>query len=88
MTTCRISSVSLGLAMGIVWGVSIFLMGVVATYYTYGKPFVATMGALYLGYEPSLLGSAIGGVIGFVDAFIGGIILGWLYNLFAHCCKK
>ncbi|STX40356.1 Uncharacterised protein [Legionella donaldsonii] len=88
MTNCRLSPMALGLALGILWGISIFLMGIIAYYSSYGQPFVAAMGSLYVGYQPSILGSVIGGIIGFIDAFIGGVILAWLYNLFAHCCCK
>lgn len=88
MTKCRLSPLALGLALGVLWGVSIFLMGLIASFYTYGRPFVTAVGVLYIGYEPSVLGSIIGGIIGFVDAFIGGVILAWLYNLFAKCCCK
>jgi hypothetical protein len=88
MTNCRLSPIALGLALGVLWGMSIFLMGLIAYYSTYGQPFVAAVSSLYVGYQPSILGSIIGGVIGLVDAFIGGVILAWLYNLFAHCCCK
>jgi len=88
MTKCKICPVSLGLSLGVVWGVSIFIMGMLAHLYLYGKPFVAAVGALYIGYEPSIMGSVIGGIIGFVDAFISGFIIAWLYNCFCGCCSK
>ncbi len=88
MTHCKIRPVALGLAFGVTWGVSVFLMGIIAYLYAYGKPFVEAMSALYIGYEPSIAGSVIGGVIGFIDAFIGGAVIAWLYNKFAGCCHK
>ncbi|KTD61952.1 bacteriophage holin [Legionella spiritensis] len=89
MTNSRLSPLALGLALGVIWGVSILLMGVIASFYTYGRAFVTAVGVLYIGYEPTILGSIIGGIIGFIDAFIGGVILAWLYNVFAGCsCKK
>jgi hypothetical protein len=64
-------------------------MGLLAHYFSYGVTFVTSMRTIYLGYEPSIAGSLIGGVMGFVDAFIGGLILAWLYNCFACVgCKK
>lgn len=87
MTKTKLCPVALGLSLGTMWGLVVFIMGLLAYFYTYGKPFVASIAALYLGYEPSVLGSIVGGIIGFIDAFIGGFILGWLYNMFLGCKK-
>lgn len=81
----RINPIALGLAFGVVWGVSMLIIGLFASYSMYGKDFVVAMGTLYVGYEPSILGAFIGALIGFIDAFIGGWVIGWLYNRFAHC---
>lgn len=91
MSGCRLSPIRLGLSFGVIWGFSLFIMGMLAYLYAYGNPFVAAIGSLYLGYEPSIKGSIIGGAIGFIDAFITGFLIGWLYNLFGccgACCKK
>lgn len=89
MANYRLCPVSLGLSLGITWGVGVFIMGLIAYAYSYGQPFVAAVGQLYIGYAPTLLGSVIGGLIGFVDAFIGGFIIAFLYNAFCNCkCKK
>jgi len=82
----RLKPVALGLALGVFWGVWMLLMGLLAYHFSYGRPFVEAMGTLYLGYEPSVMGSFIGGLIGFVDAFIAGLIVAWLYNGFVSCC--
>ncbi len=88
MVKCNLSPIALGLAFGVLWGLSILLMGLLAHWFSYGEIFVTSMGALYVGYDTTILGSLIGGLIGFIDAFIGGCILAWLYNLFSHgCCK-
>jgi uncharacterized membrane protein len=86
MITNRLSPIALGLALGIIWGLSVLIMGLISTYYPYGKAFVASLGTVYTGFAPTVRGSIIGGLIGFVDAFILGLILAWLYNLFAYCC--
>ncbi|KTD72758.1 bacteriophage holin [Legionella tucsonensis] len=86
MKGCKLSPVALGLALGVFWGITVFIMGLIAHYYAYGQAFVATMGTIYPGYEPSLMGSFLGGIIGFIDAFITGFLIAWLYNLFS-CCK-
>ena len=88
MTKSKLSLLALGLAFGVLWGVTVFIMGLIAYFFTYGKPFVAAVGSLYIGYEPTLLGAFFGGLIGFIDAFIFGFILAWLYNMFLCCCCK
>ncbi|MGC1183082.1 bacteriophage holin [Legionella sp.] len=85
MSGCKLSPVGLGLAFGVLWGISILFLGLVATYYAYGHEFVASMGNLYPGYTPSIKGSLLGGIIAFIDAFIMGFLIGWLYNKFSHC---
>jgi hypothetical protein len=82
---CKINSVALGLAFGVLWGVAILLVGLAATYYTYGQDFVTTMGSVFPGYTPSVKGSFLGAIIGFIDAFIMAFIIAWLYNKFNGC---
>jgi hypothetical protein len=85
MSGCRLNPVGLGLAFGILWGISILLLGLIATYYAYGHDFVVTMGNLYPGYTPSIRGSILGAVIAFIDSFIMGFLIAWLYNKFSNC---
>ncbi len=71
----------LALSFGILWSATVLLMGLAATYSTYGTGFVEAMSPIYLGYyEATVAGSIIGGIIGFVDGAVGGAILAWLYN--------
>lgn len=74
---------ALGLTLGIIWGSSLFIMGIVAMFFNYGCGFVSALGSLYLGYEATILGSIIGAIWGFIDAGIGGVIIAWLYNKLA-----
>ncbi|MCF7908864.1 MAG: bacteriophage holin [Candidatus Omnitrophica bacterium] len=74
---------ALGLTLGIVWGVALLIMGMVAMFFNYGGGFVRALGSIYYGYEATTLGSLIGGFWGFIDAGICGIIIAWLYNKFA-----
>lgn len=89
LTVCKLSRVAFGVACGILWGVGILLIGLVAHFAHYGTTFVTSMGGLYIGYGPSIFGSIVGGLIGFIDAFIVGFLLAWIYNAVAHCgCKQ
>ena len=87
MNKCKLSPIAMGIAIGIVWGLTVFITGLVAFYFSYGKPFVLAMSSMYIGYEPSIAGSLIGGAFGFIDGLIAGILIGWLYNCFAGYCS-
>lgn len=88
MTKCKLSPMAFGLSLGVVWGVSVLIMGLLAHFFMYGTAFVTAMGAVYVGYEESILGSFLGALMGFIDAFIIGALMAWLYNMFSRCCKK
>lgn len=70
-----------GLACGILWGASLIVMGIIAMIAPdYMGNFVRAVGSKYIGYNTTAFGILIGGVWGFIDAGIGGLILAWLYN--------
>jgi hypothetical protein len=41
---------------------------------------IELLGSLYLGFRPTLPGSAIGGAWAFVDGTLAGVLVAWLYN--------
>jgi hypothetical protein len=73
---------ALGLAGGIVWGLAIFLL----TYWFLIRGLegetLARLGNLYLGYSVTWYGGFVGLIWGFIDGFIGGALVAWLYNGF------
>lgn len=73
---------SLGLAGGVLWGVSMFVMTWVNQWCGYGTEFLNLIATVYPGYALSAMGSFIGLAWGFADGFIGLFLLGWLYNKF------
>ena len=78
-----------GVALGAVWAVSIFFLGLTAMWWGYGADFVVAVGKLYIGYKPTVLGSFIGLLYGFVDFFVFGFLIAWLYNaIFSSCANK
>ena len=80
----RLGVISLGLALGITWGGGMFLLGLAAAFFDWGMPLVLILSSVYIGYAPSFVNSVTGAVWGFVDGFIGGALIAWLYNRFAH----
>jgi len=71
---------SLALAGGIIWGASIMVLTWIATLVGYGTPFIQFLQSLYVGLDITFVGSLIGLVYGFVDAFIGLYLFALLYN--------
>ena len=71
------------LACGTIWGLGLFGLTwwIIALEGITNE--VTMIGRLYPGYTISPLGSLLGLLYGFVDAFIGGAILAWLYNRIA-----
>ena len=72
-----------GLACGIVWGSAMFFLGLMSMGCSLGSAIQHGMASLYIGYKPTVLGSIIGGIWGFLDAGIGGLAIAWLYNKMA-----
>jgi len=71
---------ALGIAIGVTWGLGLFLLGVIASFSEYGEAFVFTIGSVYVGYDDTFLGAIAGGIWGLIDGFIAGYIVGWIYN--------
>ncbi len=82
-----ISPCRLGIALGIVWGLALALLALIAhmTPY-YGHPFIQTLDSVYMGYSPTYEGAFLGFFWGFITFFVGAALVGWVYNLLS--CKK
>jgi len=81
----KINIKALSLTVAIVWGGSILLIGLANLIWIgYGTDFLEVASSIYPGYQgPSSFGQVIVGTLyGVVDGFVGGLIIGWLYNLF------
>ncbi len=72
---------SLGIALGLVWGLAIML----GTWWMLLKgasgEIVSKLYMFYPGYSYSWGGAVIGLLWGFVDGFICGFLIAWIYNL-------
>ena len=75
----KLNPKALGLAAGILCGVSVCL----ATLFVIlrgGGDHLKLLQQFYLGYSVSYVGAIVGLIYGFIDGFIGGWLLAWLYN--------
>jgi len=80
----KLHVISFGLALGIVWGVGLFLLGMVSWNTGVGTVWIDTFGSVYLGYKATLMGSVLGFIWGFFDSFIAGVCIAWVYNFFSR----
>jgi hypothetical protein len=78
---------SLGIAIGLVWGLSVML----ATWWLLimGAPGtkISLLESFYFGYTYSFVGGLVGLFWGFVDGFIFGFLVAWIYNLVTKSIK-
>jgi hypothetical protein len=77
---CGLNAPKFGLALGIILGLAMLIIGISATYANYGANIVALCSSIYIGYDITLVGSIVGGIWGFLDGLVGGFIFAWLYN--------
>ena len=87
----KLSVWGLALAMGVVGAIAMFVMGLFAEWLHWGSAAVKVAASFYIGYHESFGGAIIGALWGFVDWFIGGILIAAFYNCFTgcgKCCKK
>lgn len=82
----KISVCNLGLAVGLVWGLSMFATVYFSIFFGMGIPFVEIFSTIYLGYDFTFVGSLLGLFWGFIDGFIGGALVAFFYNVFSCCC--
>jgi hypothetical protein len=76
---------AVGIALGLTWAIGAFIIGIFA-WLSAGEnttALVNLIGRFYIGFTPTFLGSIVGALWGFIDAFIGGVIFAWLYNKLA-----
>ncbi len=80
MNTCQ--PLALGVAIGVLWAFYVVGLGIIAMF-GWGTALVATLASLYIGYGASIVGVLIGAVWAFVDGFIAGVVIAWVYNAVA-----
>ena len=78
---------ALALSIGVTWGLSILFLGWLASFGWRGS-FVEILSSYYIGYSATFFGGIIGGLWAFVDGVIGGLLIGFFYNLFLKKEKK
>ena len=78
---------ALAISLALLWGGGILITGIANLIWpTYGIEFLEMLASVYPGYQGTAsFGQVLVGTLsGLVDGFLGGLVLGWLYNLFAR----
>ena len=78
----KLSPNSLGIAIGVLFAVYVFLCGITAIF-GWGTALVDAISSLYIGYGPSFPGAIIGALWAFVDGYIAGLVIALIYNKLA-----
>jgi len=79
----KLSLKGLALALGILWGGCILLVGVGNLVWPeYGTALLDLARSIYPGYAETsgLWGVLVGTLYGFLDGAVAGVVLAWLYN--------
>lgn len=80
----KLKPMALGIALGVVWGGSLFITTWLSFFTGYGKLFLEVLAqSIYPGYTISPSGSFLGLFYGFSDGFISASIIAWIYNKLA-----
>lgn len=77
-----------GLAFGIFWAIAVALMWIAGNFRGQYEFFVLTIWEFYIGYSITLGGILLWMLWAFIDAFLGALILVWLYNVIYRRIKK
>lgn len=79
----RASTRASAITSGMLWGGALLTVGLVRLLRpSYGRRFMSMIASVYPGYgaRPSLSDALLGGLYGFIDGSIAGLLFGWLYN--------
>ncbi len=77
----KLNPLALGIALGSVWGGSLFITTWISFYTGYGKLFLEVLAlSIYPGYQISPSGSLLGLFYGFLDGFVSAGLIAIIYN--------
>jgi len=82
MKKLELNAKAAALSGGVIWGLSLFVMTLLASSNGYADSFLSLIEGVYPYYELSVVGAFWGLLWGFLDAFIGVYIFICLYNFF------
>ncbi len=84
----KLSAIALGIAFGVLSGGWMLLVGLSAVYGYFGTDMVNQWASFYPGVAATVKGVSIAAAWGFLQGFVCGLIVGWVYNLCLCCCSR
>ncbi|MDP3953717.1 MAG: bacteriophage holin [bacterium] len=78
----KLNAKAFGMASGVLWGLAMFVVTLIAAMNGYATDFLLVMASIYPGFSLTYVGAFIGAIYGFIDGFIGGWLFACLYNRF------
>ncbi|GAB3041481.1 bacteriophage holin [Natronobiforma cellulositropha] len=78
-----IDSIALGFALASAWGLAVAVLGF-ASRHGWGTRWRALLSDVYVGFEPGRGRTSAGVAWAAADGFLGGVAVGWLYNVFTR----
>jgi hypothetical protein len=82
MSQNRINPTALGLSLGILSAISLLSIGLLGYFLLPKEAITASLGTWQIEYKHSFLGICIGTLLAFINCFIAGAVIAWLYNIF------
>jgi hypothetical protein len=76
----RLHPIKFGFALGLWWGIGLLIVSWISLRTGYGIGLIQGLSSVYLGYTATFVGGIIGFVWGFIDFFIFGLLVAWIYN--------
>ncbi|MFI4938239.1 MAG: hypothetical protein ACHQJ6_07020 [Candidatus Berkiellales bacterium] len=83
----RLCAGALGSALAITFALAMIVFGLLAWHFKVGSAWATMVSSVYVGFALTPKGIAIGALYALVEGFVIGLVIAWLYNLCAKCCK-
>lgn len=82
----RVCAGALGLSLAITWTLLVVLSGILAATMNYGGAWMTLLSSIYIGFDATPKGIAIGALWAFADGLIVGVLVAFFYNFVAKRC--
>lgn len=81
----KLSTIGLGISLGLAWSIGVLIVGVMALVMEQGtvEPFKNLFNIMYPGWGDSIGSTLLMTVWSFTHGFVGGFLIGIFYNIFS-----
>ena len=81
----KVSMCNLGVALGLVWGLTVLVLAYLGMWFDLALPIVDSFATLYKGLDTTYFGGIIGLLWGFFQGYVSGALIAKVYN---YCSCK